>query len=245
MKNIAYDALEAECNVGFKVSHTTAQNNMRVLRAVMADWAREKIQLGTRRDWDRAKRHVPCDRALAKANIWADTTDFPTERRRDLEHSVADYSAKLQHWGVRYMIWFNARARAIYASTAYTPKMDDRQWWDVSSSWVEILCPGAGFIGDKHAYPTHACPNDVLFFVPYASNAKNLRMPDGHRVAKTLTWKRDWNRKVYALERRVERPFGQIKRKFQCLQVPWREPLEQLDYVVKIALAIYNMRRTA
>jgi hypothetical protein len=59
----------------------------------------------------------------------------------------------------------------------------------------------------------------------------------------TVSAKRKFNEVHRKARSRVENPFGIIDLKFSSLQKPWSEEEEQLDCVVKLALALYSEKR--
>ena len=50
-----------------------------------------------------------------------------------------------------------------------------------------------------------------------------------------------FNKQHQKARARIETPFGWIKTKFDTLQFPWLESEDQLDYLVQISVAIYNL----
>ena len=50
-----------------------------------------------------------------------------------------------------------------------------------------------------------------------------------------------FNKQQQKARARIEAPFGWIKSKFKSLQFPWYESEDQLDYLVHVAVAIFNL----
>jgi hypothetical protein len=81
----------------------------------------------------------------------------------------------------------------------------------------------------------------VHFFTPIK------RPPIGKRKRKDkivkLTYAKEaYNKAIRNARARMEKVFGIIKGMFHSLQQPWAEEDEQLDYLVKFAVGVYNSK---
>jgi hypothetical protein len=65
----------------------------------------------------------------------------------------------------------------------------------------------------------------------------------GADIIETLTKKEEkWNKEVHSCKPRMEDVFGIMKTTFKSLQEPWSEDVLQLDYLVSIAIGVYNQK---
>jgi hypothetical protein len=172
--------------------------------------------------------------APQNVNLWIDSTDFPIERRREAGHSVRGkrsehWSFKLKKPGRRFQYVVDGRAKVVWRSSGYSPKIHDGQYVEVRRGEFERLFHGGHFVGDEHYAKLKRLLKNPHFEAPHRDK--------GHLTAA----EEKYNVDVAHLRARVEMPFAWLKTTFKALEVPWAGELEQLDNLVAYASAVYNM----
>jgi hypothetical protein len=122
----------------------------------------------------------------------------------------------------------NGKARIIWKSDGYSPKVHDGQYVEMRRDEFRRLFRGGRFVGDEHYAKLKRIMHDPVFEAPYRDNGALTAAQKKH------------NNDIAHLRARIEAPFGWLKSAFAALAVPWAGDLEQLDYLVAYASAIYN-----
>eukprot|EP01098_Paradermamoeba_levis_P001756 TRINITY_DN12034_c0_g1_i1.p1 TRINITY_DN12034_c0_g1~~TRINITY_DN12034_c0_g1_i1.p1 ORF type:complete len:118 (+),score=13.43 TRINITY_DN12034_c0_g1_i1:240-593(+) len=105
---------------------------------------------------------------------------------------------------------------------------------------LETEFAGATIAGDCHfaSGKKAGTVEGVRFLVPYAHVSEEAgATPQQDDMTKK---KRKYNEIVREVRARVESPFGLIKKRWLCLEQPWREGEQQQESVVLIAIACEN-----
>ena len=167
-------------------------------------------------------------------NLWIDSTDFPLARARDETgrpargKKSAYWSFKLNKPGCRYQFILDGQTRVVFLSHGYSPKLHDGQYVLANRPVLEMSFKGGRVVGDEHYSVARIIP-DPSFVTPT-------------RESQHLTQhQRKDNVQIRTLRSRVETPFAWLKTVFAALNNPWQGELEQHDFLVSYAVAIYNM----
>jgi hypothetical protein len=80
------------------------------------------------------------------------------------------------------------------------------------------------------------------WYIAHKKVSKRDAKRDGVQHVKLTKVQKTYNNHVYSVRARVKDPFGQMKAMFACLREPWKEDMNQQDYLVMYAVGIHNKR---
>jgi len=66
-------------------------------------------------------------------------------------------------------------------------------------------------------------------------------MDDDPDMVKLIKWEEERNKAIRHARARIELVISHIKSPWKVLSTPWAEELNQLSYLVHIAVAVYNL----
>jgi hypothetical protein len=231
----------------------TLQHNTQCIRRTLAEWGRKKVDLGKKKEWEKAMKHVKGTKRFPGLMFWIDSVDFALENVGGKKKKSLDWSYKCNSRGRRYMALIDGKGKFRKLWGGYSPKVFDGHFLQLARRWFEKRLKGAGVMGDQH--------------FEWGKNLKGLKWytanlePRGRRSSNTtqedeldtddeakdisvLTKdQKSYNASLYKLRARVELPFGEIKTLFKVLSLHWRERESQLDYLVWIAAGIINAKK--
>jgi hypothetical protein len=125
----------------------------------------------------------------------------------------------------------------------YSPKIYDGHFLELKKDWFVANVGDDIIVGDNHF--SWGRDNPDKFPKLHSNFPDPLRGVTGDDISgmtELTKEKKRYNSAVAHARARVESPFGEIKTRWACLQIPFREPREQLDCVVWLALAIHNAK---
>lgn len=241
LTGMGYNNIINNISLNFNLNHKSFQHNAKSLRVVLAKWGKSTIQLGMIQDWKAAVRDVDLDPLLTNACLWMDSSDFPKQRRGKTSRKDPDWSYKLNRPGRRYMFLRDGKGTIRKIWGGYSPKVYDGDFVELFAEWFEENLANAGVIADQHFEWGKKHLKKVHFFTPIK------RPPTGKRkrkdkIVKLTHAEEAYNKAIRNARARMENVFGIIKGMFHSLQQPWAEEDEQLDYLVKFAVGVYNSK---
>ena len=128
----------------------------------------------------------------------------------------------------------------------YSPKRHDGTFLSDNKEELDNSLVGGVILADNHFSKGKKLFKNIKFY----TNFSMKKSKDKHRfqgededdfednIAKA---QEKFNKQHQKARARIETPFGWIKTKFDTLQFPWLESEDQLDYLVQISVAIYNL----
>lgn len=241
LQHHGYQRVLAEVDFGdFPLADKSFQKNAHRIRAVLANWAKTKIELGSPRAWKQAARHVPRPGKLVDVLLWMDSVDFPKEYHHGWSKKDADFSYKLDRLGRRYMFVRDGLGRVRRIWGGYSPKLYDGHFIELLGEYIDKELAGANIIADQHFEYGNQYLNECYIWTPPKEPSIGKRDNEGEGLYKLSKEQASFKRQHQTLRARVENVFGLLSRKFVCLREPWADSDKQLDHVVMIAAAIYN-----
>jgi hypothetical protein len=123
----------------------------------------------------------------------------------------------------------------------YSPKLYDGHWLELNREWVEQNLRGAAVLADCHFEWGRKNFNGVTYHTPYQRRVSPGDADSGADVTVLTREQEAYSEQVRSARARIENTFGQITTKWRCLTEPWAESEDQLDHVIFIAAACYNL----
>ena len=131
----------------------------------------------------------------------------------------------------------HGRIRKVWSG--YSPKIYDGSLLELNREWFEENLVNAGVIADQHFEWGKKNFKKVKFYIPIKRPSQGKRKR-GDRIPKLTKKEQRYNNAVHKARARMEDFFGRIKTMFTSLREPWGERDEQMDFLVRIAIGIYN-----
>lgn len=233
LTGIGYKKLWEKTKEWLKVSDKTLRHNFQKLRYYLYKWAKLRIILGNKKDWNEISSISKKPKGLENVNLCMDSSDFAL--RGSCSRKGSDYSPKTKCKGRRYQFISDANSRIRCLLGGYSPKVYDAHYVEHNKYMFEQLFRGAVIIADTHYKPKTKF-RGVKFVCPIPQppkrKKKNLRVLTKEQQS--------YNVKVHKLRARIENIFGDMKDTFQILGKKFGEGIEQLDYLVTFAAAVHN-----
>ena len=208
-------------------------------------WAKLHLHVGKLSEWKAASRRCDFPGELKSVNVFVDSTDLPIQNSDERGPASDFWSGKLKRPGYRYMMFSDAKGKILKVWSGYSPKLYDAHFLQCNKDYIEENFNGATMIGDTHFASMRNKLHGITLHAPYANVPKEPvdddDAEDRPNVAMTKK-KQKYNSDVHSVRSRAERPFADISQIFPTLDTPWREDLDQLDYLVFYACAIHNIK---
>ena len=131
----------------------------------------------------------------------------------------------------------SGRIRGVYGG--YSPKLYDAHWVQANAHYLNRVFDGATIIADQH-FRSAGKLRKVDFLTCELKSNRSDFLTETQWAAYEEKRKRN-NRHVKALRARIESIFGLLVNKWKSLQQRFGDPPEQLDYLLFIACAVYNI----
>ncbi len=223
-------------------SDKSLKHNMREVGKVMARWGNKQIKVGNSKSWNRSARNQTLGNQIKDANLLVDSSDFPRTGKTNRKIRKENFSHKLQGPGRRVTILrdFSAKVRKIFPHV--TPKTYDGDFMKHNKGYLKEKFKNAVIVGDTHylvCKKEFDKKNDgVSFHAPYPKPRSSKKNPK--KKKKLGPRKTRYNSQIKAVRGAVERPFGQLKQKFDSLAKPFNGNDHDFDTMVSFAFGLHN-----
>jgi hypothetical protein len=97
-------------------------------------------------------------------------------------------------------------------------------------------------LADSHFEAANHCLENVRFGTPIIKPVLEKRKNGADSIETLIKKEEKWNKEVHSFRARMEDVFGIMKTTFKFLQELWSENVLQLDYLVSIAIGVYNQK---
>jgi hypothetical protein len=170
-----------------------------------------------------------------------DSTDIAIERGKDRGRKSDYWSGKLKRPGVRVMFIRDANGIVRKLWGWYSPKVYDAHFVDLQQEWFEEALHDAIVIADAHfRSAAYTLKNPKLVTnIPKRKKRKHGEDDDEEEdeigedaEGLAVETKKRSITNITLIFARAERPFGNLKVKFDVFDNPWAEDLTQLKYLV-------------
>ena len=224
----------------FHISDKSLAHNIRLVRATLASWAKENIEIGDWRDWNAAAREIEVPEDLKGTNLWMDSTDVPIQKAHGMTAKSPEWSHKLGRVGRRYLVLADGDLYVRQVFGGYSPKLYDGHATVFLKTWIEEHLNNGVIIADQHFEWAAKRLDSIQFYTPIKS-PPNPSHQTSLLNARVLTKKQiDYNSSHSHLRARIEMLFGWVKNTFLCFSQPFPEELEQLDLIFIYVIGIHN-----
>ena len=236
-----YNTLAAEIKHWNYHSGRTLRHNQSIIRSFLCRWAGRKIKIGDVNAWDSAARRCHLPPLLKDVNLWVDSTDIPLAGSQYGMGQHPDYSHKLKKLGRKFFSIHDAERRVRLLTLGTTPKLYDGHWLESNKEVIKRKFKDGVFIGDLHFAVGKEFGPEVTFRIRETKEKRVTITHKGFKSPKTAKQKK-YNKQHAKARSRVESPYGEWKRSWNCLATPWKESKDELDKVVRFAAAVHNYR---
>jgi hypothetical protein len=215
-------------------------HNCQEIRLALKAYANHSIKFGTLEEWIDAAQDTEPDKDPKNVNIWADSTDFQIEGRKNYGSKSDKWSPKLKAPGRRYMFFRNGLGIVIKLFGGFSPKIRDYMWIEERADWLNEYFLGATLIGDGdwRTGMKYIDQNKVTIHAPY-SEPRGKRAHDADLATLTKAQQK-YNQAVQNKRQRIENQFSGLESKFEILKEAWAASEDQLDALVWYGSAIMN-----
>lgn len=240
---ISFSDLLSDYDMGFHLSKTSLEHNIKVIRRILSEWGDEKIMLGDCEDWDARVKRIKIGKKVEGTNLWIDSTDYPMRGMAEIKKKHPEWSFKLNHRGRRYMYLRDGWGVICGLWGGYSPKFFDGGWLELQKRWLETNVQGGVVCGDQHFEWGKTGLSNVKFYTPFKKPAKLLGEKRKRTIDVAVLTKEQlqFNQQQRATRARIEDCFGWFARTFVSLEKPWEEEKEQLDCLIIFSIGIWNM----
>ena len=256
---VSYNRLAIEVDLGFRLSQHSFTHNAKVIRKALGGWGREQIWFDTWEGWDKLVENSKKVRGLEKVNLWMDSTDIQMAHRDGWTKGGPDFSGKTKKFGQRYQVVQDADGVVQGLWGGYSPKLYDGDWVNIMKEPLSRELFGGHVVADTHyetankTFKSIGEEESVKFYTPIAKprGPKKKKGGKGSNNSaeesvglRVLTKDQEThNKRIASIRGRVEGVFGTIKQKWKCLDGPFREKKEQQNYVVYLAIGVFNWNK--
>lgn len=245
MHAIGYHTLMTELRNWVPCSYHSIRHNTQRVRRLLGKWGRKQILLGTKEEWEEAATEVSLGGEVKRTCLWMDSTDFRLVGKSNTSRKHGSWSYKCNSPGRRYMMLCDGRGSLKKMWGGYSPKVYDGNFVEERATWFEKRLKGATVVADQHFEWGKTNLEHVRFHTPISHPKgrprKGEKKKRGESKLRQLSKKeRRYNEQVHSARARVELPFGVMKKKFECLDQPWRESPAQLDRLVYFVAGVMN-----
>ena len=192
---IGYQQLVRRAVLEFNISDKSIRHNASKVRFAFFEWAKDKIIEGDQNSWREAAIDVPRPKNTEGPILWADSTDFPLERRAGRGRKSSDWSYKLNKPGQRYMSLQDAKGFVHVLFGGYSPKVHDSHFMTLFANWCEEHLDNAVIVADQHFQPLENRFHNIRVYTPLRRPPKPQPESRGQRV-KVLTKKQEQHNKT-------------------------------------------------
>lgn len=235
----SYDKMIKLIRVVPKLNSKSLQHNVLKISRVLADWGKELISLGTRRDWEAAARGTKVPPEFGNVLLWIDSSDFFITREADRGPSSEWWSGKEGRPCRRYMFLSTADGVIRKIWPAYSPKRYDGDKLRDHRDFFDTYLKGVVVIGDNHFLAAKEYLRECEILAPSTERQPPKRKADrlpGDPGEKEI--KR--NSKIRRLRARVETTFATLSNKVKSLTTPFYEEIHVHDDIVTFAAGVHN-----
>lgn len=225
------------------MSHNSLKHNASKIRKVLSDWGGSTVILGTVNEWEAAMRHIaklPASMKDISALLYQDSSDFKIQHGKGRGKTSEHWSGKEHHPARRFQFIRNARGKLIKVWGGYSPKIEDSVFLDFKRKYIEKHFAGADIVADTHYSVGKKMFEHVKYWTPVAEKRASKQEDEVIGLSKVQTKR---NNDIHKVRARVEHPFAYMKNMFKSFTVPWGEDPVQLDYLVWMAVGIYNVNK--
>jgi len=241
LKCIGFNQLKSLFDLGNSLGNTSILHNINKIRESLYHWSQSYIIPGTIIDWRGAARRTNFPEPFTDTNLWIDSTDIPITHTRERSAKSEFWSGKLNAPGYRFMVIQDAEGIIRRVWGGYSPKVYDSDLIKLAQYEFKQKFKGAAIISDNQFGSVSKVFQDPKFYTNVSVQKKRKRNDDdAEGVANDTRAIEQRNIKHSHVRARSERPFGNLKVKFEALSNKWSESLEQLHYLVFYAVAIHN-----
>jgi hypothetical protein len=243
--HVGYTKLALEIKDFVKTSSRAICHNVELARKVMNEWAETVIKLGTVAEWKAISRNCHLTGECKDANLWMDSSDFPIKRFKGYTKKHPSHSFKLNKPGRRYMTLMDGKGIVRKVWGGYSPKLYDGDFLESHKYEIEETFKGA-VIADNHVSKGKKLFKKVKFYTNFAEKKSEERegYNEDFSTSEEVKVKKKFNADHQKVRARVETPYGYLKKKFDSFVEPWESSEQQLDYLVKTALAFRTHKLT-
>lgn len=228
----------------FKLNHKTLAHNSQQIREVLSTWGETTCHLGDPQTWKAAMRNMkklPAKLKDVEHLLYMDSFDVRLQKKSGRSRKSRHWSGKLKYPGRRFMTIRNAKGRIIKAWGGYSPKIMDANFLELKKKWINKRLQRADILADQHFKIGRKMFKKVKFYTKVTTSTEEEESSNDAVTGLTKT-EISFNDALAQVRGRVEHPYAQIKGYFDAFLRPWAEPIEQLDYLIWIAIGIYNSR---
>jgi len=237
-----YNDLSKEFRNWLGIAGPTLSHNTKLIRKEIGEYFSQFISIGTRSEWDRRASRLSKSKELADVNLFIDSSDFPLEGTNSSSTKSLFRSFKQNGLGIRFMFVVDANGMIRFVSPGYTPKLYDGHFLELYKPYFEEKFTNSCMIGDMHFEKGKEIFNNVTFKVPVRQPNSSKRTSDGRPIPQLNETLRRYNENHKTLRNQVELPFAKLTSMFYSLNIPWKENISQLEYLVTIGAGVINKR---
>eukprot|EP01117_Protostelium_nocturnum_P002425 TRINITY_DN1310_c0_g1_i3.p1 TRINITY_DN1310_c0_g1~~TRINITY_DN1310_c0_g1_i3.p1 ORF type:complete len:304 (-),score=60.68 TRINITY_DN1310_c0_g1_i3:62-973(-) len=241
MLGIGFNRLTKEYTIPISQGNSSIVHNIRAIQKTGMQWATEKIQLGSHREWQRSANLDGVVKWLQDSGLFIDSVDIRSERVPHQSKKADNWSHKLNAPGQRYMVLQDRSGYIRKVWGGYSPKVPDYDFLKVEAQWFRDNCAGERILGDCHFGWGEKNIKECKFTVP-KENPKNKKGTPENLKRKLTKKDEKRNGEIRNLRARVEHPFGKLVQGWECFNKPWAEDEAEMNYAFWIACAWHNSR---
>lgn len=240
---LGYKHIIADEHLRGILNHKSLQHNTEEIRRLGAQWAKQYIELPSYEARVELAKHTHQSRVLGTIDLWADSTDFPMVKKRNVTKKHRDWSYKENKPAQRFMCFTTGDGiiRKLYGG--YSPKVYDGQFLEIFQPIWEEEFAQSKIIADEHFRKAGKQFKKVTWVVPFKNTSRNDPEDEGRRVSVLTQAEQKWNSEVSKIRSRIEAPFGHVKRMFNLLSTPWMERKSQQNWLVTLAVGVHNKQK--
>ncbi len=244
LENIGYMSLNEDVQEILHVSHKSLAHNQKIVRRVLASWAKTIIKLSDKNKWDRVQEDIDLPKKLKDANLLADSADFKIQAKGRMSKKHEDYSYKEEHYAQRFQGIVDMAGRFRYLSVGYSPKIHDSSFLKINSHWIEQNFVGGVIVADSHYSWGKSNIKNVKFYLKYIARISVWNEETEQHEKRCTEEEEAFNKLHSEVRSRVEEPYAQLKNMWKALKNPFAESKTQHNYLVLFAAAVHNWKTT-
>jgi len=246
--NVGYCKLCDTIKEFLKMTPSTLQHNVQVMRKRLRDWSEKIILPSEERVLRAISKGVHGPPPFDKVTLWMDSSDFRTSGKKSIRRKDPRWSYKCNSPGRRWLVVSDAHTKTQAVFGPYNPKDYDADIAIDNREYLETNFEGQHAVADGHYTKCDRFFKKMKVFAPYAEQPEARRLKPKTiskiRVALRDQKKADFNKNLRRVRGRCEGPFGWQKEKFAALNQPFAEDEEQHDCLIRLSLACHRIMKT-
>jgi hypothetical protein len=231
-----YNAIKDWCPFHIK----SLQHNVKEMRKHLYEWGNSQIISGTLSDWKSSMRNIKLENCISDGNLFIDSVDFKKWSKGGLSTKSTEYSYKKKSYASRFQYIMDGKTRIRGLYGPFSPKQHDSDFLQAKKELLDKKFEDGTFFADCHYSKGRKLFTKLNFHVPLGDNETKLPTKYSKLIRNNKKSSKEYGDMIRKVRSRVERPFGNLKIKYNSLSNKFKEGDDELKNLVIYTAGIHN-----